>query len=160
MRPVTNLAAAALLSATLMLGGGWVSSLLSPSAAPLGSAAEPTHGGLLVEVTGIRSAKGQVVVTVYDTAEAFARYGEDYVDYRLVPAAPGSVVADFPHLVKGPYAVVVFHDEDGDLTFDLDGGMPLEGYGSSGATTPDDAPSFEGAAVFPGEVPVALHYLK
>ena len=161
MRPVTNLSAATLLTAVILIGGGWLSSTLSPKAETAGAVAEVTHNGLMVEVRGVRNAKGQVIVTIYDNAAALARYDdEDYVDYKIVPAAEGTVFADFPALTEGPYAVSIFHDENGDLKFGMDGFTPLEGYGTSGAVGPYDEPPFDRAAVSPGAVKIEMFYLR
>ena len=161
MRPITNLFAATTLTAVILIGGGWLSSSLSPKEGADGPLAEVAHDGLMVEVRGIRNAKGQIVVTIYGNAETLARYDdEDYVDSQIVAAAEGTVVVDFPDLTEGPYAVSIFHDENGDLEFAMDGYTPLEGYGTSGATGPYDEPPFERAAVGPGAVRVWMFYMN
>ena len=161
MRPITNLFAATLLTAVILICGGWLSSSVSPKAEPVGPVTDVTHNGLMVEVSGVRNAKGQIVVTIYDNAEALARYDdEDYVDYKLMPAAEGTLIADFPALTEGPYAVSVFHDENSDLKFGIYGYTPLEGYGTSGAAGPYDEPPFDRAAVSPGKVRVEMYYLR
>ncbi len=161
LRPVTNLTAATLLTLVILVGGGWLSSVASPEARSVGPVAEADHDGLRVEIQGVRNAKGHVIVTVYDNAEALARYDdEDYADYARVPAAEGTVVADFPALTQGPYAVAIFHDENEDLEFGMDGYTALEGFGTSGALGPYDEPPFDRAAVPPGAVRVEMFYLR
>ena len=40
----------------------------------------------------------------------------------------------------------------------MEGDLPLEGYGTSGARGPYDEPSFAQAAVDPGAVTIEVHY--
>ena len=115
--------------------------------------------GLDLTVENVRSERGSVIVLVFDNARDFDRL--DYlrvVDYADVPARPGDMEIVFPGLTRGPYAVFLFHDENADQDLNHIDGYPLEGIGATGAPNPDDMPSFEDAAVFPGRATVVLHY--
>jgi len=173
--PIRSLSAALALSAGLVAGGGWLASELAPTAssapstarAALGeteaaSAARPlSHDGLRVEARGVRSNRGSIVVTLYDDADALARYDDERaVGFAEVPASVGAVSVDFPDLTGGPYAITVFHDENGDRDFNMDGEWPLEGYGTSGAKGAYDEPSFERASTTPGRTSVDIYYLQ
>lgn len=169
--PIKNLFTALALSAGLVAAGGWLASELSWTASTVGRATAVVEGaaparqlaydGLHVETTGIRSNRGSIIVAVYNDPDALAQYDDQrVVGYAEVPATAGAVSVDFPDLGTGPYAVTVFHDENGDRDFNMEGDWPLEGYGTSGAMGPYDEPSFERAAVMPGRVSVPIHYLR
>jgi uncharacterized protein (DUF2141 family) len=111
-------------------------------------AAGPAQAGeLLLTITGLRSTDGVVRVALFDRPEAFPR-GEPVMDL-IVPAEPDAVVAAFPMLPAGIYAVAFYHDENDNHTFDRSSlGLPLEGYGfSNDAPVYLSPPSFNSAAV-------------
>lgn len=115
--------------------------------------------GLTLTIENVRSDRGSIIVLVFDDSRDFDRL--DYmraVDYADVPARPGQVDVSFPRLADGPYAVFLFHDENGDQDLNYSGERLLEGAGATGAPNPDDLPSFEEASVFPGNATVILHY--
>lgn len=75
-------------------------------------------------------AGGQVVVAVFDSAATWKSTSQPVRDYKL-PAADGpvKVVTDLP---AGRYAVMAYHDRDGDGRLDtLPVGLPTEPYGFS-----------------------------
>ena len=153
-------------SAAITLGGAWLASQFSASintrvatAAPLVDVSDGPS--LSVEITGLRNASGQVIVLVFDEEGAFADF--DYrkaVGYDEIDAVRGGVKAAFSDLETGPYAVMVFHDENGDRDLNLEGELPLEGFAISGAADAYDAPSFRQAAVASGAVRLKLHYFE
>jgi len=101
---------------------------------------------LSVAVTGVRSEQGTVRIAVYDRPEGFRK--EDKALHRLaLPAAVGQVQASFTRLAPGRYAVMVYHDEDGNGRLNLRFGMiPQEGYGLSNAPQVLGPPAFTDAA--------------
>ena len=116
--------------------------------------------GLMLNIHRVRNDKGAVSILIYDDANAFAR--GDYtraVGYAEVKAASGTVRAEFPDLTGGPYAVFVFHDENGDSDFAMRGQYPEEGYGHSNSRGAFEAPPFGVAAVPPGTVEIRMHYI-
>ena len=116
--------------------------------------------GLVIKINRVRNDIGVVSILIYDDANAFAR--GDYsraVGYAEVKAAAGLVRADFPDLIHGPYAVFVFHDENGDADFTMQGRYPQEGYGHSNSRGAFEAPPFDIAAVSPGTVKIRMHYV-
>lgn len=115
--------------------------------------------GLTLTVDGVRNADGAVLVLVFDHPDAFAYLDWRYaVKYAEIPARVGQVTHHFPDLTGGPYALFVFHDENGDKDLNYDSERVLEGVGASGATTPTAEPDFDEAAVRPGAVTVPLFY--
>lgn len=98
---------------------------------------------LAVETTHLKSAKGEVAVTVYpDDVRRFLARGGKLARVRTPAAAP--VTRTCFWLPPGVYAVAVYHDQDGDHDFDRDGlGRPVEGFGFS-----NDAPARLGLPAF------------
>jgi uncharacterized protein (DUF2141 family) len=85
---------------------------------------------LVVHVTGVRSAQGEVAITLYpDNRRKFLAKTGKLVRVRLPAAA--SVTTCF-WLPPANYAVATYHDADGDRDFDRTiMGMPAEGFGFS-----------------------------
>lgn len=80
-----------------------------------------------------------------------------------VPAAAGRVEARFSDLPAGRYAVIAYHDEDGNGRLNLRFGMiPVEGYGLSNAPEVAGPPKFSDAAFElrepAGAIEVRLNY--
>ena len=114
------------------------------------SAAEDCQGSpgdgavkLTVATSNLRSAEGEVAVTVYpDDSKRFLAKGGKLARVRT-PAAQPTTRACF-WLPPGTYAVAVYHDENGDGAFDRSiVGAPKEGYGFS-----NDAPANMGLPDF------------
>lgn len=115
--------------------------------------------GLNVTVDGIRNDNGNIVILVFDDAQAFDTLDAwSAIDYAQVPSRKGSVSHAFTNLNAGPYAVLSFHDENRDENLNMTATQLLEGVGSTGAPNPQDEPDFKAAYVWPGDVRVRLHY--
>jgi uncharacterized protein (DUF2141 family) len=113
-------------------------------------------GELRITVDGIRSPNGVILIGLYDSAESFNRAielsdKEGFLNdpLRVVGAALRANVAKrggvvFSNLEPGRYAIILFHDENGngrlDKTF---WGVPTEPYGFS-----NDARGFLGPPKF------------
>lgn len=133
--------------------------LLAPAFALMALATPAAADGLNVTVDGIRNAKGNVVILVFDSARAFDSLDVwSAVDYARIPSRKGSVSHEFSDLNAGPYAVLLFHDENNDEDLNMTAAKLLEGLGSTGAPSPDDEPDFKAASVWPGDVRVRIHY--
>lgn len=101
---------------------------------------------LAVKVTHLRNASGKVLVWVYGKGPF--QDGSNAVERKALPASAGEVTAVFEELPRGTYAVLAFHDENGNerLDFDRAGGPPAEGTGVSNAQVPlQGPPSFDAA---------------
>lgn len=123
--------------------------------APLAAAA----GELRISVDGIRSTRGSVVIGLYDNPETFVRAMEPSAGFLNDPARFGAVALRangalkstvvFGNLEPGRYAVIAFHDENGNGILDRNFlGVPLEPYGfSNGRHGYFRPPTFDEAAV-------------
>lgn len=86
---------------------------------------------LKVEVHGIPSGKGMILVGVYNKADGF-RDKSYAVASAEAPARQGFLILSIPNLRPGTYALAVFHDENGNGKLDTNFlGMPVESYGFS-----------------------------
>lgn len=134
------------------------------SATP-GDAADPDvhcdadHPRVEVTVDGLRNDKGDVVVEIYpDTSKGFltsaGRLG------RTRAKAEAGVKVCIPAPSPGVYALVVYHDEDGDRHFGKNFlGIPSEGFGVSNNPPPAlGKPSFSKVRfeVGAGETPMRV----
>jgi uncharacterized protein (DUF2141 family) len=93
----------------------------------------PQETTLTVEVTGMRSAKGQVVYSLFSGPEGFPDKGEKAVASGQCVISPEKT-AHFaiPKLAPGVYAVTLFHDENNNGKLDTKTfGIPKEGFGFS-----------------------------
>jgi uncharacterized protein (DUF2141 family) len=138
----------------------------APAAAPVvvRVARRIPSAGLRVRVAGLRDSKGQVICTLYDSPEAFPSDSNRAVGHATVAIRDRSAECDFAGIAPGKYALVAFHDENGNGEFDRNWfGMPKEGYTFSNNVRPVFAPPSFKAAAFDytgGELwlTVAMHY--
>jgi len=101
---------------------------------------------LVVHVKEIRDATGNVRVSIYRDLETF-RKEDRAVQVVSIPAAPGETVVEFPGLTPGRYALMAYHDENGDAKLNLRFGMfPTEGYALSNAPKVMGPPKFSDSA--------------
>ena len=96
----------------------------------LTGAGEP-GGDVSLTVTGLRSAKGQVLVCLTREADHFPDCSQSATARSaIVPASRAEVT--FAHLPQGRYAISVLHDENGNGRADKTLGLiPREGFGFS-----------------------------
>ena len=101
---------------------------------------------LTVEVVGLGSDDGNVHFALYDNPATFPD-DEGRLLGTHVPIAERRAVAVFKDLAPGSYAVAVYHDENGNGSFDQGFlGLPLEDYGFSNGAPPFlGPPSFDQA---------------
>lgn len=123
------------------------------------------RGTLIVEVHGLRSERGRVVVSLYNRAVGFPERPAGRARQLVVPIEGRAARAVFEDLPAGLYAAIALHDEnqDGHRNRNLSG-LPREGQGMSGIHSSSAAPrSFPNAAFrFDGTsltVPVEIHYI-
>jgi uncharacterized protein (DUF2141 family) len=100
---------------------------------------------LTVAVHEIRSHDGQVKLMLFEREEGFRK--EDKARQVIALPANASVVkAEFRNLPPGRYAVIAYHDENGDGKLNLRFGMfPKEGYGLSNNPKLSGPPKFKDA---------------
>jgi uncharacterized protein (DUF2141 family) len=107
----------------------------------------PSNTKLIVQVSQLRSAQGEVAVTVYpsDPQRFLAPRGK-LLRARVKAVAPTTQACFY---LPGPdaYAVAIYHDANANRGFDRNGmGMPIEGFAfSNDAPTKFGVPSFDAA---------------
>lgn len=119
-----------------------LAALAAASTSAFAASVDANPGALTVEVGAVRSAAGNVVVSLCKEGEAFP---SGCTLKSKSKSEAGVTKIEFPGLAPGKYAAAVFHDEDADgkLTF------MKEGIGfSNGANLAFAQPKFE-ASAFP-----------
>jgi len=90
--------------------------------------ADELPGILIIEITGLKEASGDVYVAVFNSDETFL--GDEPVQAKklvIADALDGEVVSTELELPMGDYAFSAFHDMDGDGELDTNFvGMPKE----------------------------------
>ncbi|MRW89628.1 DUF2141 domain-containing protein [Duganella sp. FT80W] len=101
---------------------------------------------LTIQVDGVASDQGQVMVAVFNSADTFPSKALRAV---TVPARSGKVQLRIDGLPAGEYALAVYHDANGNGKLDRNlMGMPTEDYGfSNNALGKRGAPSYADARI-------------
>ena len=147
----------AIASIGITFGGAWLASMAHSKSTVAPQIAFPN--GVTATFKGVRNAKGNVVVMVFVDRESFKTYDvAKAVGYAEIPAQTGDVIAVFPNLREGPYAIVGFHDEDENQDLNMDGDWPTEGYATSGALDAYDTPTFRSAALGKSYGKIVMYY--
>jgi len=110
----------------------------------LGNAAAAAD--LEVAVEQVSGSNGKIKLMLFDREEGFRK--EDKARQVLtLPVVAGTVSGVFRALPPGRYAVIAYHDENGDGQLNRRFGMfPTEGYGLSNNNKPSGPPKFKDAA--------------
>jgi uncharacterized protein (DUF2141 family) len=109
--------------------------------------AAPTASTLDVNVTGLRSMKGNVLVCVTDNPRYFPNCSKDPESHRAKVAARDAASVKFPGMAKGIYAVALLHDENANSKMDMAVFLPKEGFGfSRNPVVVTGPPKFKAAA--------------
>jgi len=127
-----------------------------PAAEPATTAAVPTEepppppapeksniSHVTVIVENVESGEG--IVNVALCANGLSREGCNY--FREVKASPGFVETQFDEIPPGTYAIVAYHDVNGNDQFDQFMKIPREPYALSSKAADELVPSFEDAAL-------------
>jgi len=123
-----------------------------------------TENRLRVHVLGLRNDNGNVRCSLFSSAEDFPNNGDLLARTVTAPIVARTATCEFAGVAPGIYAVVLFHDENGDGKFNRDWfGLPEEGYGfSNDAPARFHPPRFDDASFsFAGgtlEMPVHIRY--
>ena len=98
---------------------------------PLLAAASAPPPSVEVSVTGLRNAKGQLLVCLTTNPKAFPDCSQDEASVRMAvkPADAGDFIVHAP--AAGTYAIAVVHDENGNNRMDKALFLPREGFGFS-----------------------------
>ncbi len=119
----------------------WLAGLL----ASLGLSAASAET-LEVSLQGVQHGRGTLHVDLFNEPDSFRKEARA-LRVVQVPARPGTVQVEFRDLAPGRYAVMAYHDEDGNGELNRRFGMfPLEGYGLSGNPQVIGPPGFRDSA--------------
>ena len=130
----------------------------------LASTAPPVTGAVVVAVSGMRSAKGQVLACLTTRAKGFPDCRHDPAARKLAVPADGTVTFSFAALPPGRYALALLHDENGNGKADMTLMIPREGFGFSRDAAVRMGPPRFAAAAFAVEgdavtMPVHMRYI-
>lgn len=114
---------------------------LALSANILGLAAE-----LKIEVSDIRNANGNLLLSITTNEKSFEDNKKPYVSISIKANKPTQTIS-IGNIPVGNYAISVTHDENENLKFDVNSrNFPEEGYGYSNNVGTAEVPSFSDAA--------------
>ncbi|MEO0062064.1 MAG: hypothetical protein RLZZ08_624 [Pseudomonadota bacterium] len=137
-----------------------LAAILCAGSAAVAQSARPA--ALAIAVTGLHSAKGNLVACLWRDKAGFPSCNKSRTARRLVLPVTGTAMqVQFPDVAPGRYAVTVEHDEnaDGKSGRNLIG-MPTEGVGVS--NNPGGMPGWD-KSLFDftgnGGIPVRIRYL-
>ncbi|WP_394777580.1 DUF2141 domain-containing protein [Undibacterium sp.] len=111
----------------------------------LATATSATQAATLeITLEGVQAGKGEVIVTIYDSAEKFLHKS---LRKLVVPASASPLRVQMEDLPPGDYAVALFQDINSNKKMDSNFmGMPSEPYGASNNAEGNfGPPSFESA---------------
>jgi uncharacterized protein (DUF2141 family) len=138
----------------------------TPAPAPATPApAKPATGQVVVDIRGLQSTEGQLLVALYRSGKGFPNKGAKAFGKRVAKPRASRARIVFQDIPPGPFAITVHHDANGDFAMETGlFGMPEEGYGfSRDASAPFGPPDFSSAklTLSPSEtkrVPVRMRY--
>jgi uncharacterized protein (DUF2141 family) len=125
----------------------------------------PAENVIHLEISELRSDKGQMLCALHSSAEAFPKKADKAVARLTAKIAERQATCDFTGIAPGTYAVSVVHDENSNGKLDTNFiGMPREGVGASNDAKGHMGPPKFGAASFPYrggrlELKIHIHYL-
>ncbi len=118
---------------------------------PDADANQTDNGNLIhVDIAGLRNNRGQVYCLMFESAKGFPSNANGDAESTASTITNRRAGCDFPNRDPGPYAILVFHDEDSTHSLELNpDGTPREGVGLS--NNPRISPGLPGydAAMFP-----------
>ncbi len=157
MKPINRRGIARPLFALLAICTVWLAP--GQSHADPACVAAPGQAALQISVSGMRSDKGTVTITIYPDDAPHFLDGAYKVARQELPVILPTTSGCFL-LAPGYYAVALFHDENGNHHFDTNAlGIPVEGYGFSNNPTLYLGPPGLGRVRFlvhAGDNPVAI----
>jgi uncharacterized protein (DUF2141 family) len=111
----------------------------------------PAESVIHVDISGLRTDKGQMLCALYSSAQAdaFPKKAEKAVARMTAKIADRQAVCEFTGVAPGTYAVSVVHDENSNGKLDTNFiGMPREGVGASNDAKGHMGPPKFSAAAF------------
>lgn len=103
-------------------------------------------GTLTIEIKGLKVAKGNIQLGIYNKADGFATNKNVYLG-KISKVSSTTVTIKLPNLPYGNYAIAAYHDANGNGKLDKNFfGVPTELYGfSNNARGVVSAPDFKDA---------------
>jgi uncharacterized protein (DUF2141 family) len=102
------------------------------------------QASVIVTFTGFRNDDGMLLAEIYNRSDGFPQHSERALAKASSPIHGGHAHIAFDNLRPGEYAVVAFHDENGNYELDKNWmGIPTEGIAVS-----NDAPHLMGPPKF------------
>jgi len=107
------------------------------------SAAAQDAYKLSVNLAQVKNGKGNIFVELYSDPATFRKSAKAFKIIKI-QAVEGALTVTFDQLAAGNYAVLTYHDEDGNNEMNKRFGMiPTEGYGLSNNPKVMGPPSFK-----------------
>lgn len=101
---------------------------------------------LEVTLAGVQHTRGQMRISLYADPKTFRKEDQAAASQTVTPVA-GEMTVRFDKLTPGRYAIMAYHDEDGNGALNRRLGMfPTEGYGLSNNPNVVGPPKFEDSA--------------
>lgn len=100
-----------------------------------------------VVVSNVSSAKGNIIIALYNNANTFTKKGYEYKT-AIVKSTINTTSYRLEHIVSGNYAAVAFHDENSNIKLDKRFGIPIEPFGFSNHAKAKFGPPKFSAAMF------------
>lgn len=98
----------------------------------LGHANTVPTGTIQVNITGLRSDKGQVILLLFHQGKGFPGDPANAIAMQRAEMQADRAIATFAEIPFGTYAVSVLHDENANAKMDTNFlGLPKEGWGTS-----------------------------
>ena len=121
----------------------------------------PVENVIHVEISGLRSDKGQMLCALFSSPEAFPKKADKAVARLTAKIAERQATCEFTGVARGTYAVSVVHDENANGKLDMNFiGTPREGVGASNDAKGHMGPPKFNAASFPyagGRLDLKIH---
>jgi len=112
--------------------------------AAMAIASSALAANVTVSISGVQNSDGPLYISL-QTEEQFMQEAARYAEKINKPEA-GELTVTFTDVNEGEYAIVVWHDINGDTVFNRgDYGIPLDGWAMSGDLSMDGPPSFQEA---------------
>lgn len=93
--------------------------------------AAPSAATLEIDIYGLRSMKGNVLVCVTANPRFFPDCSKDPKSLRATVPSRNAANVSFSNMVQGTYAVALVHDENANSKMDMAIFVPKEGFGFS-----------------------------
>ena len=93
---------------------------------------------ITINISGLKSNKGQIVVVLYEKGQEFANFEKYYKKQIVKSITEKKAIIVIENVPEGEYSFIVFHDENSDGELEKTWyGMPKEGIANSGNHTKD-----------------------